>query len=142
MGAPPDHGAKIRQDRVVQQRDIADQQQGPQDQHRQRHAHKLGPMRRPEPGWPSVCQLVHQPPDIPNQRHIGEGRQHRQHGGGREHLAKGADIVSQKRPQLARRRVGLGVGGIGVNQPLKELEHVFPALLRRDSASCKQVPPP
>ena len=142
MGAPADHSAKIRQDGVVQQRDIADQQQGPQDQHRQRHANHLSAMRGPKPGRPGACQLVHQPPDIPNQCDIGEGRQHRQHGGGREHLAKGADIVSQKRPQLARRRVGLGIGGIGVNQPLKELEHGFPALLRRDSASCEQVPPP
>ena len=123
MGAVADHCAKVRQDGVVQQRDIADHNQRAQEQDAQRHGQNLKPVGGEERSGAGVGQLVHQPPDIPDQRHIGEGGQHRQGRGGGKDLAEGADILGQKRPQLARGRVRRGVGGVGVNQVFEKAEH-------------------
>ena len=60
-------------------------------------------------------------PDQPNiNGRIGNSH-HRRQG---KNLLKGSNIFAQKRPQLARRRIGRGIGGIRVDKPFKEFEHV------------------
>ncbi len=83
----------------------------------------LGPMRGPNLLRLPLRQQIDQPPNIPDQCHVNRCHDHRQQPGHDKNTAKRKDVFLQKRPQLARRRIRLRIGAVGVNQPFEKLEH-------------------
>lgn len=107
----------------MQQRHIRRAHNRAQHQNPKRGQGEFKPMLGQDLFRCAAGQQIDNARDIPDQQDFAKGDAHLQHSGDQHHLAKGFQLIAQKRLEFARRRVGLFIADIGINKVFKVAEH-------------------
>jgi hypothetical protein len=123
MRAPAHDGADVRQQRLVEERRREGLDDRPRHQDEDRDGRELHPVPRPDLGRGGVAEHVDDAAGVPDQPDLDDRDQEdRQHGPDHD-PARRRQVVAQERPEPRRRRVGIRIGRVGVDERLEVAEH-------------------
>ena len=123
VGAPANKRPEIRQDGIVQKRDIDALQDRPHEQNQQRNDHKFGAIGLPNQRGVTL-QDIHNAAHVGDQPNFHHGHDNGHDAGYPKHPLKRLRIGHHERPQFLRRCVLLSVIYIWVNEAFEKAQHI------------------
>ena len=126
---PTDQRREVRQDRVVEKKNVQRLQRRAEPEDEDREGGELPAVSRPELSRPGCLEQVHEPPEVSDEGHLtGRDRNGRQ-ASRDEEAAEGPGVLPQERPEPVRRAIARRVRTVWVHQGFEASEHgVAPAI--------------